>query len=114
MGITEFARKFEPPKKEEVLRFRYTTYMGEKHPAEKKVVVEFRPEDLPLSEAQQLKLKKLAGTRYNGGTGIVKMSCEMFEEPAQNKRYLLDLVKKLVDEARVCIAARAHAAAWPC
>lgn len=85
-----------------MLRFRYTTYMGENHPAEKKVVVEFCPEDLPLTEAQQLKLKKLAGTRYNGGTGIVKMSCEMFEEPAQNKRYLLDLVKKLVEEARVC------------
>ena len=84
-----------------MLRFRYTTYMGEHHPAEKKIVVEFCPEDLPLTEAQQLKLKKLAGARYNGATGIVKMSCEMFEEPAQNKRYLLDLVKKLVQAARV-------------
>ncbi len=39
----EFAKKFEPPAQNEPLRFRYTTYMGEFHPAERKVVVEFSP-----------------------------------------------------------------------
>lgn len=75
--------------------------MGEEHPAEKKVVVEFCPQDMPLTKPQQLKLKKLAGVRYNPETDIIKMSSEMFETQAQNKRYLGDLVDTLVKEAQV-------------
>jgi small subunit ribosomal protein S35 len=86
------------------LRFRYTTYMGEQHPAEKKVVLEFTPADMPnLTEIQRDKLRKLAGVRYNPESDIIKMSCEMFETQAQNKRYLGDLVDKLLEEARVSI-----------
>lgn len=75
--------------------------MGESHPAENKVVVEFSPQDLPLTEAQQLKLKKLLGPRWNPETNVAKMSCEQFDHQAQNKRYLADLVDKLVAQARV-------------
>lgn len=96
------AKPFVPPTEKQVLRFRYTTYMGEEHPAEKKVVVEFAPADMPdLTPVQREKLKKLAGVRYNPETDIVKMSCEMFESQAQNKRYLGDLVDTLLKEARV-------------
>lgn len=84
------------------LRFRYTSYMGEQHPAEKKVVVEFCPADMPnLTNVQTDKLRKLVGTRYNPETDIVRISCEMFETQAQNKRYLGDLVDNLLVEARV-------------
>lgn len=75
--------------------------MGEFHPAEKKVVVQFCPNDLGLTEQQQSKLAKLAGPRYNPETGIIKMSCEMFEHQAQNKRYLGDLVETMIAEAKV-------------
>jgi small subunit ribosomal protein S35 len=75
--------------------------MGEVHPAAKKVVVQFCTQDLPnLTEAQRTKLIKLVGPRYNPDTDAVKMSCEKFEAAAQNKRYLGDLVNKLLDEAR--------------
>ena len=47
------------------------------------------------------KLKKLAGSRWNPETDIIKMSCEMFETQAQNKRYLGDLVDTILQEARV-------------
>ena len=77
--------------------------MGEFHPAEKKVVVEFSPKDMPLDEAQQQKLRKLLGARWNPETDIAKMSCEQFEHQAQNKRYLGDLVNKLVAQAKVCL-----------
>lgn len=97
----ELARKFEAPKAEECLRFRYTTYMGEEHPAQSKVVVEFSPADLPLNAAQQLKLQKLLGPRLNPETNIAKMSCEQFDHQAQNKRYLGDLVGKLIAQAKV-------------
>ncbi|KAK6841809.1 hypothetical protein PG995_000894 [Apiospora arundinis] len=98
--LSKLTRKFEPPTAEQCLRFRYTTYMGEEHPAASKVVVEFSPRDLPLNAAQQLKLKKLLGARWNPETDIAKMSCEQFDHQAQNKRYLGDLVEKLVAQAK--------------
>ena len=79
--------------------------MGETHPAEKKVVMEFCIGDMPnLTKIQRDKLKKLAGVRYNPETDIVKMSCEMYESQAQNKRYLGDRVDELVKEAKVRIS----------
>lgn len=77
--------------------------MGEQHPAEKKVVVEFCPADMPdLTDIQRDKLRKLAGPRWNPEKDIIKMSSEMFESQSQNKRYLGDLVDTLLNEARVC------------
>lgn len=75
--------------------------MGETHPAANKVVLEFCTRDLPkLTEAQRIKLVKLVGVRYNPEKDLVKMSCEMFETQAQNKRYLGDLVDTLMAEAK--------------
>ena len=78
--------------------------MGETHPAAKKIVCEFCTHDIAatasLTEAQRIKLIKLAGVRYNPDTDTVKMSSEMFETPAQNKRYLGDLVDTLIKEAK--------------
>ncbi|TVY34131.1 37S ribosomal protein S24, mitochondrial [Lachnellula subtilissima] len=99
--LSKLAKPFEPPTGDMSLRFRYTTYLGESHPAEKKVVVEFSPADMPnLTSIQREKLKKLAGTRYNPEEDIVRMSCEMYETQAQNKRYLGDLIDTLLKEAR--------------
>lgn len=94
-------KEFVLPTEKQVLRFRYTTYMGEKHPAESKVVCEFTTTDLDLDHIQRRKLIKLTGVRYNPDTDIVRMSCEMFEHQAQNKRYLSDLVDALITEAKV-------------
>ncbi len=75
--------------------------MGETHPAANKIVLEFCTRDLPdLTEAQRIKLIKLVGVRYNPQTDVVKMSSEMFDTQAQNKRYLGDLVDTLVAEAK--------------
>jgi small subunit ribosomal protein S35 len=75
--------------------------MGEFHPAEKKVVVQFCPADLQLTKVQEDKLRKIAGTRYNPETDIIKMSCESFNHQAQNKRYLGNLVIKMIEVAKV-------------
>lgn len=75
--------------------------MGETHPGAKKIVLEFCTRDLrALTEPQRIKLVKLVGPRYNPENDIVKMSSEMFETPAQNKRYLGDLVDTLMEEAK--------------
>ncbi|KAL9013883.1 MAG: hypothetical protein Q9173_001460 [Seirophora scorigena] len=99
--LRKLAKPFELPSRDKPLRFRYTTYMGETHPAAKKVVLEFCTRDLPgLTEPQRVKLVKLVGVRYNPDADLVKMSCEMFETQAQNKRYLGDLVDTLMAEAK--------------
>ncbi|KAL0261907.1 37S ribosomal protein S24, mitochondrial [Diplodia seriata] len=99
--LAKYAKPFQPPTGETPLRFRHTTYMGEHHPAERKVVVEFSVPDLPnLTQVQSDKLIKLAGPRYNPDTQIVKMSAEHFETQAQNKRYLGDVINDLLNEAR--------------
>jgi len=100
--LSQFAQPYHSPSPaEQPLRWRYTTYMGEVHPAARKVVVEFRPDALQnLEEKHKIKLLKLAGPRYDPETGIVKMSCESFETQAQNKRYLGDTIQKLIAEAK--------------
>ncbi|KAJ9292875.1 hypothetical protein DTO271G3_8322 [Paecilomyces variotii] len=101
--LSKFAEPFVLPSKEQLLRFRYTTYMGEQHPAEPKVVVELSSKDLVpkhLSEKQRQTFLKLVGPRYNPETDIVRMSCEKFSHRAQNKRYLGDLVNSLIKEAK--------------
>jgi len=98
----EMAKPFQLPTSEQPLRFRYTSYLGEYHPAEKKVVVEFCVDDMPnLKDRQKTKFMKLLGSRYNPETNIAKMSCDSFESQAQNKRYLGDMVDRLIGEAKV-------------
>lgn len=63
-------------------------------------MVEFCPADFDLTPVQADKLRKLVGPRYNPEKDIVRMSCEKFEHQAQNKRYLGDVVDKLLVEAR--------------
>lgn len=97
------AKPFKLPPQTHLLRFRYTTYMGEQHPAEPKVVLELSTADLTpryLTQAQRLTFIKLVGPRYNPDTDIVRMSCENFTSRAQNKRYLGDLVNTLIKQAK--------------
>jgi small subunit ribosomal protein S35 len=99
--LSSLAKPFEAPDVKKLpLRWRYTTYFGEPHPASRKVVVEFGVTNLGLKDKHVEKLKKLAGTRYNPEKNIVRMSCESFETQAQNKRYLIDTINYLIGEAK--------------
>ncbi|RAH72195.1 mitochondrial 37S ribosomal protein mS35 [Aspergillus aculeatinus CBS 121060] len=102
-SLSKLAKPFTLPPETHILRFRYTTYMGEEHPAQHKVVVELASKDLTpkhLTEAQRQTFLKLVGVRYNPDTDIVRMSCEKFQHRAQNKRYLGDLIQSLLKEAK--------------
>ncbi|KAF1831971.1 hypothetical protein BDW02DRAFT_571548, partial [Decorospora gaudefroyi] len=103
--LSHLARPFTPPTSTTPFRFRYTSYLGESHPATNKVVVEFSPQDLSstphaLTPPQINKLIKLAGPRYNPHTSIVKMSCETHDTQSQNKRFLASTITSLIDEAK--------------
>ncbi|CAK3739608.1 Hypothetical predicted protein [Lecanosticta acicola] len=103
--LQKHRKEFVPPNEEEMpLRWRYTTYFGEPHPATRKVVVMFKVADIKrLDDKQALHFKKLCGSRYNPETDTVRMSCDSFEEPAQNKRWLGDRIKLLMRE---CLSSR--------
>lgn len=100
--LSALAKPFSAPNRsEQPLRWRYTTYFSDSHPASTKVVVEFEVQQLhTLSGQQQTKLRKLCGPRYNPETDSVKMSCESYDTQARNKRYLLDVVQRLIAEAK--------------
>ncbi|EGE02031.1 37S ribosomal protein S24 [Trichophyton mentagrophytes] len=102
-SLSALAKPFTLPPQTHILRFRQTTYLGETHPAETKVVVELCSKDLTpkyLTEEQRITLLKLVGPRYNPDSDIIHMSCEKFPTRAQNKRYLGDLVNTLIKEAK--------------
>jgi small subunit ribosomal protein S35 len=99
--LSQYSTPFQPPREDQILKWRYTTYLGESHPAARKVVVEFEPARIPdLTPDQQLKLLKLAGSRYNPSTKIIKISSDSFETQAQNKRYLAETINNLIAECR--------------
>ncbi|ODH18506.1 hypothetical protein ACO22_06218 [Paracoccidioides brasiliensis] len=101
--LSNLVKPFTLPDETQLLRFRYTTYMGETHPAETKVVVEFCSKDLVpkyLTEEQRITLLKLVGPRYNPDKDLIRMSSENYPTRAQNKRYLGDLVDTLIKEAK--------------
>lgn len=109
--LSHLAQPYSPPNKAKLpLKFRYTTYFSEQHPAGRKVVCEFKVThmaahafdkvDSKKRERQILKLKKLCGSRYNPQKDLFKMKCESFETPAQNKRYIVDTINTLIAEAK--------------
>ena len=98
--LVEYAKPFKLPAKEQILKFRYTTYYGEDHPAGAKVVMTVSANDLPLSEEQKHKFILVAGPRYDAKTSIIKFSHEEFKSPLQNKRYLLELYNKLIETSK--------------
>lgn len=99
--LSQYAAPYQPPSKSQVLRFRYTTYMGEEHQGESKVVVTFKTNDLSeLNDKQRHKLRVLAGTRYDHETDTVKISSQAYPEAAQNVRYLGEIVRDLLAEAK--------------
>lgn len=82
------------------LRFKYSAFIGEDHPAARKVVLEFYPDRLGLQPEQVHKLKLLAGPRYLAEKDIVKIACERYATQAQNKRYLGEVFSRLVQSAK--------------
>ncbi|RHZ79439.1 hypothetical protein Glove_146g50 [Diversispora epigaea] len=96
--LEKFANPFNPPKKEQILCFKRMYYVGEEHPLQNKVVMTVELNDLPLNEEEKRKFILLCGTRFDGKT--FKFSSEKFPHLTQNKKYLSDLMDRLLKEAK--------------
>ncbi|CAG8432737.1 7064_t:CDS:2 [Diversispora eburnea] len=97
--LEKFANPFNPPKKDQILCFKRMYYIGEEHPLQNKVVMTVELDDLPLTEDQKRKFILLCGTRFDGSKTF-KFSSEKFPHLTQNKRYLSDLMDRLLKEAQ--------------
>ncbi|CAG8613689.1 17824_t:CDS:2 [Cetraspora pellucida] len=97
--LTKFAEPYKPPSSDKILCFKTMYYIGEEHPIQNKVVMTVKEKDLSLNKEQLHKFKVLCGPRYDG-KGEFKFSCEKFPHQAQNKKYLSDLMDRLLKEAR--------------
>lgn len=75
--------------------------MGEPHPVESKCVLNVKVEQLGLNASERHKLLVLSGPRYNPDNDELTLSSEKFPYVNQNKKYLSDLLDKIIAEAKV-------------
>lgn len=75
--------------------------MGEPHPVESKCVLNVKVEHLGLNASERHKLLVLSGPRYNPDNDELTLSSEKFPYVNQNKKYLSDLLDKIIAEAKV-------------
>lgn len=101
LSFTAYAKPFEAPTTDQILKFKSHTYLGEGHPVERKAVLNVKVADLGLNETEKHKLLLLSGPRYNVNTEELVMSSEKFPHRKQNKKFLIDTLQKLIKEAKV-------------
>ncbi|KAK9476524.1 mitochondrial ribosomal subunit protein-domain-containing protein [Lipomyces japonicus] len=115
-ALRQYATKFVKPSRDDIFQFKYATFMGQSHKAERKVTVSFKVSDVanvffPVnnsSDQSQVddqqkrihKLKLLARERYNPDTDVIHMDGQNFPNSVQNKKFLVDTIKRLIIESR--------------
>lgn len=98
--LTKFRKEYKPISKSDApVIYKYTRFIGESHPGERKVVLQLKLKDLNLSEPASHKFKLLAGSKYDHQTDIFLMSSDRFLEPAQNASFLSDVLDDLINES---------------
>ncbi|KAG1046738.1 hypothetical protein G6F43_010790 [Rhizopus delemar] len=98
--LNVYAKPFEAPSSDQILKFKTHTYLGEGHPVERKVVLSVKVDDLKLNDTEKHKFLLLSGPRYNVDTQELVMSSERFPKRQQNKKFLIDNLNKLIKEAK--------------
>ncbi|KAI9308740.1 mitochondrial ribosomal subunit protein-domain-containing protein [Cunninghamella echinulata] len=98
--LSVYAKPFVPPTSKDIIKYKTHTYLGEGHPVERKVVLSVKVEDLKLSEVERHKFLLLAGPRYHVDTDELILSSEKFPHLKQNKKYVGDILNKLLKEAK--------------
>ncbi|KAM0754025.1 hypothetical protein T439DRAFT_298514 [Meredithblackwellia eburnea MCA 4105] len=92
--------QFRKPSPSQVIKVRHQHYQGEQHPADRKVTVQFKVQDLPLSsDSVRHKFKLLAGPRWNAITDEVKISCELYPTDLMNEKWCSDTIDRLIEAA---------------
>ena len=91
---------------ESALRFRTRSYERSVLPpyveaGEHRVVVKLAVKDIPFgSEREREVFLEMVGPRYRPKTDEVQLSSEKFASRVENKRYLVDMIERLVESSR--------------
>ncbi|EIE76552.1 hypothetical protein RO3G_01256 [Rhizopus delemar RA 99-880] len=72
--LNVYAKPFEAPSSDQILKFKSHTYLGEGHPVERKVVLSVKVDDLKLNDTEKHKFLLLSGPRYHVDTEELIMS----------------------------------------
>ncbi|AWU78369.1 uncharacterized protein C5L36_0E04240 [Pichia kudriavzevii] len=96
--LAKFRKAYKPSENTPVT-YKYTRFIGESHPGERKVVLSLKLKDLNLSPLAEHKFKLLSGPRYNHKTDVFLISSDNYLEPAQNASFLSTVLNDLVNEA---------------
>lgn len=98
--LVKFRKTYKPIDKTDApIIYKYTRFIGESHPGERKVVLQFKLKDLQLNKNAEHKFKLLSGSRYDHKTDIFLMSSDRYLEPAQNASFLSDVLNDLIKES---------------
>ncbi|KIY50556.1 hypothetical protein FISHEDRAFT_16226, partial [Fistulina hepatica ATCC 64428] len=112
--LVAFRKPFVPPTDETPIIVRSIDYGGEEHPATAKRVITAAVDSLPLRDEKAIhKFKLIAGPRWTPdpprdsgmskdsewGNGVIKISCDDFDRPAQNLNWARATLQRLVTEA---------------
>ncbi|KAL1925282.1 mitochondrial 37S ribosomal protein mS35 [Calcarisporiella thermophila] len=98
--LEKYRQEFVPPKPSQIICLKTHNYMGESHPVERKVVATIKVDSLGLTPVERHKFLLLCGPRYNPEKEEVCFSCERFPYQSQNRKYVSDLVERLLAEAK--------------
>lgn len=91
---------------ESELRFQTTSYGRFALPpyvsaGEHRVTVKVALAAIPLENDREKEiLLEIVGARYNPKKGVLKLSSEKFASRIENKRYLVDMIERIVSNAR--------------
>lgn len=93
--LAQYREKYVPRAPHQYLRFTYATAPSETEIAVPEVVLQFDPTKVPDLSAMQLHKLCLLAAEYMAD-GLVTFRCSSFATQAQNKRYLLDQLRRLL------------------
>lgn len=84
--LTQYRQEYKrPDPASNPIKFKYTTYVGEEHPHERKVTMWVKTEDLGLNDKELHKFRLLARSRYDHVKDVFKMSSDRFSEASFSK-----------------------------
>jgi small subunit ribosomal protein S35 len=100
--LVKFRKEYKPISKlNNPVTYKFTKFIGESHPGERKVVLSLKLSDLNfLNNFEKHKFKLISGSRYDHKTDIFLISSDRYLEPAQNASFLSDVLDDLIKESK--------------
>lgn len=99
--LANFRQTYQPPPKENVLKFKYfTDFSEESTPKNRAVLLTVHIKDLNLTPAQEKKFKLLSGNKFDHNTNVFHFNSKLLPEATQNARRAAEVFSALLAETK--------------